>query len=207
MKKFISLHFIKLVLCLSVALLIGCAKRPELPPEESWQIHKTAVEKLTQFQTSGSFSYVSNTTKHYARFHWSQKNPSEYTLLITTPLGGKVVEIISTPTYAKVIDNKNNEYVEDNTETLLANLLHISLPLSQLQQLLIGLANDDKQTQITLNSQGLLERVNFDHQGKKWKITFKHYALQTKHRLMLPERIDLQQDDIKVTLKMTDWKY
>lgn len=198
---------IKITLILITLVMIGCAQKPQLPPEENWSLHQKQLEQLTHYQVSGSFSYLSPKTKHYARFFWNQRGPTEYVLLITTPLGSKVVDVISMPDHARIIDNKGTEYLDDNVEILLDKLMGMSLPLAKLQQLLIGLATEDEQTQLKLNKDGYLDQVTMQYDNKSWLINFKSYKKQQKRRLTLPERIELSQGEIKVTLRLTDWKY
>lgn len=169
------------------------------PPQ--WCIHQQAVQRITQYQSSGSFVYLSSKQKLYSRFFWKQYSPEHYKLLLTSPLGTTEVNLHVQPTVAELTDNKGNHYVGNNAEQIILSVSGMVIPLHNLRDWMLGLPGGSND--FILDNEHHLSRLNYQQGGLQWVVNYLSYTSLIKPPL--PSRLELQQGDQRIKLKIDCW--
>lgn len=171
------------------------------PTSPQWRAHEQAVQQLEQYQTRGSFAYLSDQKKVYARFFWQQYSSDRYRLLLTNPPGSTELDLNVQKNVVQLTDNQGKRYVSDNAEEMIRKLTGMAIPLDNLRQWMLGLpgeANDFK-----LDDQYRLNSLTYQQGGQIWTVDYQDYnnSLQPQ----LPSRLELKQGDQRIKLKMDNW--
>lgn len=198
-------RFVRL-LPLASLVLTACTltapQRPATSPTSPlWREHQQQVEKLTQYQTRGSFAYLSDKQKVYARFFWQQYSPDSYRLLLTNPLGSTEMELKVQKGVVQLTNNQGKRYVSDNAEEMVQKLTGMAIPLDNLRKWMLGLPGDA--SDFTLDSQYRLKQVNYSQNGLNWKVSYQSYSDDVTPSL--PESLELTQGGQRIKLKMNSW--
>lgn len=176
----------------------GPGKSPDSP---QWRQHQQAVRSLNQFQTRGAFAYLSDEQKVYARFFWQQFSPERYRLLLTNPLGSTEMDLNVQKNVVQLTDNQGKRYVSDNPEEMIRKLTGMAIPLNNLRQWMVGLPGEA--SDFALDDQYRLSKLTYQQGGQTWKVDYQSYS--TEVQPTLPNRLELQQGDQRIKLKMDNW--
>jgi outer membrane lipoprotein LolB len=171
------------------------------PTSPQWRTHEQAVQQLSTYQTRGSFAYLSDQKKVYARFFWQQFSPERYRLLLTNPLGSTEMDLNVQKNVVQLTDNQGKRYVSDNPEEMIRKLTGMAIPLNNLRQWMLGLpgeAND-----FALDDQYRLSKLTYQQGGQTWKVDYQGYSNEVQPTL--PNRLELQQGEQRIKLKMDNW--
>ncbi|MGJ0622759.1 lipoprotein insertase outer membrane protein LolB [Xenorhabdus bovienii] len=194
------------LLPLSAVLLTACTVTQ--PPtgtgsanSPQWHTREQQLQKLKNYQTRGSFAYLANEKKVYARFFWQQYSPDNYKLLLLNPLGTTELELFVQPNMIQLTDNKGKKYLSDTPEALIYQLTDMNIPLNNLKNWIIGLPGDAKDFQLDENY--LLKSVSSKKNGEIWKVNYQGYDASTMPAL--PNRLELTQGKNRIKLKMDNW--
>ncbi len=202
MRKANLRHLLPLASLVLAACTINPPKGPATSPTSpQWREHEAQVKKLEHYQTRGSFAYISDKQKVYARFFWQQYSPDSYRLLLTNPLGSTEMELKVQSGIAQITNNQGKKYTSNNPDEMIQKLTGMSIPLANLRLWMLGLPGDE--SDFTLDSQYRLSQVNYSQHGLKGKVVYQSYSDEVKPSL--PERLELTQDDQRIKLKMDSW--
>ncbi len=201
-------RFLRLIPVASL-LLAACSLTPQQqnqgtplnPQSPQWQSHQQAVKKITHYQTRGSFAYLSDKQKVYARFNWQQTAPDRYRLLLTNPLGSTEMQLDVQQSTVQLVDNKGKRYVSNDAEKMISELTGMDIPLNNMRQWILGLPGDA--TDATLNDQSLLKQVKYSRDGQQWQVNWLSY--DQKQDPAVPASLELKQGDQRIKLKMDNW--
>lgn len=171
------------------------------PTSPQWLAHEQAVQQLEQYQTRGAFAYLTDQKKVYARFFWQQYTPDRYRLLLTNPLGSTELELNVQKSVVQLTDNQGKRYVSDNPEEMIRKLTGMQIPLDNLRQWMLGLPG--QATDFSLDSQYRLNKLTYKQGDLTWVVTYQDY--NTDLKIPLPSRLELQQGDQRIKLKMDNW--
>ncbi|HDJ1441382.1 TPA: lipoprotein localization protein LolB [Serratia rubidaea] len=171
------------------------------PTSPEWRAHEQAVQQLNQYQTRGAFAYLSDSKKVYARFFWQQYSADRYRLLLTNPLGSTELELNVQKNVVQLTDNQGKRYVSDNAEEMIRKMTGMAIPMNNLRQWMLGLPGEA--TDFTLDDRYRLSKLNYQQEGLSWKISYQDYNSDTQPQL--PSRLELQQGDQRIKLKMDNW--
>lgn len=194
------------ILPLAAVLLAACtSNKPQGPGQSTtspqWQQHQQAVEKITQYQTRGSFAYLTDKQKVYARFNWQQTAPDRYRLILTNPLGSTELQLDAQGSVAQLVDNKGKRYSSNDAGKMISQLTGMDIPLNSLRQWMMGLPGDSSDFQ--LDDQYRLHTVNYSRDGEQWTVTYQGY--DSKQTPALPSNLELKQGNQRIKLKMDSW--
>lgn len=194
------------LLPLASLLLAACMTHPPKGPGKSpdspqWKQHVSQVQGLSQYQTRGAFAYLSDSQKVYARFFWQQTGQDRYRLLLTNPLGSTELSLTAGPDGAELIDNKGQRYQAHDAEEMLQRLTGMPIPLESLRQWILGLPGDA--TDYTLDDQYRLSALNYERNGKTWKVTYSGYSDSVQPTF--PSNMELSDGEQRIKLKMDNW--
>lgn len=171
------------------------------PTSPQWLAHEQAVQQLEQYQTRGAFAYLSDQKKVYARFFWQQYTADRYRLLLTNPLGSTELELNVQKNVVQLTDNQGKRYVSDNPEEMIRKLTGMEIPLNNLRQWMLGLPGEA--TDFRLDDQYRLSKLTYQQGDLIWTVTYQDY--NTDLKTPLPSRLELQQGDQRIKLKMDNW--
>ncbi|VEA74109.1 Outer-membrane lipoprotein lolB precursor [Serratia rubidaea] len=171
------------------------------PTSPEWRAHEQAVQQLNQYQTRGAFAYLSDSKKVYARFFWQQYSADRYRLLLTNPLGSTELELNVQKNVVQLTDNQGKRYVSDNAEEMIRKMTGMAIPMNNLRQWMLGLPGEA--TDFTLDDRYRLSKLNYQQEGLSWKVSYQDYSSDTQPQL--PSRLELQQGDQRIKLKMDNW--
>lgn len=197
---------LKLILLITIMFTIsGCAlqqyaRRSSLvgsAADYRWKQHKKKLQKIKQFNVSGSLAYFSNKTKSYARFNLTQKNNDNYKLILTSPLGSSFMTLTVNDNKAILQLPKNKIYYSNHVERLLKDVTGISIPLESLHAWLLGLSTN-LADEITEN--GYLKKTVLTQKDDTWQLTI--LAYYDAIPIALPAKMELagKQERIKFTI-------
>ncbi|CAI1505682.1 lipoprotein insertase outer membrane protein LolB [Serratia ficaria] len=171
------------------------------PTSPQWRAHEQAVQQLSQYQTRGSFAYLSDQKKVYARFFWQQFSPERYRLLLTNPLGSTELDLNVQQNVVQLTDNQGKRYVSDNAEEMIRKLTGMAIPLDNLRQWMLGLPGEADD--FALDDQYRLNKLTYRQGGQTWTVDYQDYHGDIKPQL--PSRLELKQGDQRIKLKMDNW--
>lgn len=171
------------------------------PTSPQWRTHEQAVQQLSTYQTRGSFAYLSDQKKVYARFFWQQFSPERYRLLLTNPLGSTEMDLNVQKNVVQLTDNQGKRYVSDNPEEMIRKLTGMAIPLNNLRQWMVGLPGEA--SDFALDDQYRLSKLTYQQGGQTWKVDYQGYSNEVQPTL--PNRLELQQGDQRIKLKMDNW--
>ncbi|WP_431222145.1 lipoprotein insertase outer membrane protein LolB [Serratia sp. L9] len=171
------------------------------PTSPQWRAHEQAVQQLEQYQTRGAFAYLSDQKKVYARFFWQQYSADRYRLLLTNPLGSTELELNVQKNVVQLTDNQGRRYVSDDPEEMIRKLTGMEIPLNNLRQWMLGLPGEA--TDFRLDDKYRLNKLTYQQGNLTWTVTYQDY--NTDLKVPLPSRLELQQGDQRIKLKMDNW--
>ncbi|QKJ86955.1 lipoprotein localization protein LolB [Paramixta manurensis] len=194
------------LLPLASLLLAACTiNKPHAPGQSpdspQWQQHQQAVQKVTHYQTRGSFAYISDKQKVYARFNWQQSAPDRYRLLLTNPLGSTELQLDAQGSVVQLVDSKGHRYVSNDAEKMISQLTGMDIPLNSLRQWILGLPGDASDFQ--LDNVYRLQSLNYQRNGQTWAVTYQGY--DNKVTPDLPSNLELREGDQRIKLRMDSW--
>ncbi|AYC19110.1 Outer-membrane lipoprotein LolB [Dickeya dianthicola] len=193
------------LLPLASVLLTACTlTQPTLPGKKptspEWREHEQKVQNLTHYQTRGSFAYISDRKKLYARFFWQQFSPQRYRLLLTSPLGSTELELQAGADSVQITDGQGKRYVGKDAQYMVQQLTGMAIPLDNLRQWMLGLPGDAQN--FALDERALLRSVNYQQGDQHWSVSYQSY---TNDPLPLPQSLELTQGEQRIKLKMDNW--
>lgn len=193
------------LLPLASVLLTACTlTQPTLPGKKptspEWREHEQKVQNLTHYQTRGSFAYISDRKKLYARFFWQQFSPQRYRLLLTSPLGSTELELQASTDTVQIVDGQGKRYVGKDAQYMVQQLTGMAIPLDNLRQWMLGLPGDAQD--FSLDERALLRSVNYQQGDQHWSVSYQSY---TDDPLPLPQSLELTQGEQRIKLKMDNW--
>lgn len=193
------------LLPLASLLLTACVTTPKgpgkSPDSPQWQQHQQQVAKISQYQTRGSFAYLSDKQKVYARFFWQQTGQDRYRLLLTNPLGSTELALNAQPGVVQLVDNKGQRYTDTDAEEMIGKLTGMPIPINSLRQWILGIPSDA--TDYKLDENYRLREVNYRQNGKNWVVSYGGYDTNTQPAL--PANMELREGDLRIKLKMDSW--
>lgn len=200
-----NLNLLRLFPLLSLLLTACTLTKPSgpatSPTSVQWREHQQAVQQLEQYQTRGAFAYLSDQKKVYARFFWQQYTPERYRLLLTNPLGSTELELNVQKSVVQLTDNQGKRYVSNDPEEMIRKLTGMAIPLHNLRQWILGLPGEA--SDFTLDDQYRLNKLTYQQGDLTWTVIYQDY--HTDLTPQLPSRLELQQGDQRIKLKMDNW--
>ncbi|AYC31720.1 lipoprotein localization protein LolB [Pseudomonas cavernae] len=188
-----------------LALLSGCAG---LPPHESlqgtgdparWQSHKQQTGSLDGWQISGKVGIRAPKDSGSGTLFWLQRK-DYYDIRLSGPLGRGAARLTGHAGDVVLEVANQGRYQADSPEALLEEQLGWKLPVSHLIWWIRGLPAPDSRSQLTLDSDSRLSRLEQDD----WQVEYLSYAEQNGY--WLPERMKLRGHNLDVTLVIKDWQ-
>lgn len=186
-----SVSVIAFAMCLITS---GCAP---LPPTTQDLPLRQSRSRITSFTLDGRIA-VHQGDRHYSgNISW-QHAAEHDEMLLTTPLGQGIAELIRNPADARLTLADRREFAAADWEELATRVLGISLPLTALPRWLVAEIPATAQD-VALDETGRLQHLRIDG----WRVSYLDY--ENENANALPILIELQRDDIDVRLKIDEW--
>ena len=202
MRKAHLVRLLPLASLMLAACSINAPKGPATSPTSpQWREHEAQIKQLEHYQTRGSFAYISDKQKVYARFFWQQYTRDNYRLLLTNPLGSTEMELKVQSGVAQLTNNEGKKYTSNNPDEMIQKLTGMSIPLANLRLWMLGLPGDE--SDFTLDSQYRLSKVNYSQHGQQGTVVYQSYSDDMIPSL--PNRLELTEGDQRIKLKMDSW--
>ncbi|MCV9877440.1 lipoprotein insertase outer membrane protein LolB [Brenneria izbisi] len=194
------------LLPLASLLLTACSLNQPTGPGKSqtspaWQQHQQQVRQLSQYQTRGSFAYISDRKRVSANFFWQDTPPQRYRLLLTNPLGSTELDLRAQPDGVQITDNQGKRYEGKDAEDMIQQLTGMAIPLNNLRQWIIGLPGDA--SEFTLDDRSLLKTITYRQGNQSWNVDYQRY--NTEVNPPMPVSLELVQGEQRIKLKMNNW--
>ncbi len=156
-----------------VLALAGCAANPLLPA-------RSPAAEISQFSFIGRLAVQQGETRHHVNIDWRHA-PATDEILLTTPLGQGVAEIIHDAAGARLTLADRRRFAAEDWSTLSQQVFGFPLPLKASSRWLLGDIADTEGWRVTV-----VERESAATDA-------------------LPTVIELERDDITVRLKIDEW--
>lgn len=162
-----------LVLWAFALLLAGCATVGAIP-------QRPTAQEITQFAFVGRLAVRHGETRHHVNVDW-RHDPVRDEILLTTPLGQGVAEIVRDAAGARLTLADKRGFAADDWSTLSRQVFGFPLPLRASARWLLGDIGTTEGWRVTV-----IER-------------------ETPAADALPTVIELERDDIALRLKIDEW--
>lgn len=201
---------VRLLIAVSVLLLAGCSQTPKKPAApihvqkpkvaQVEKSHQQQVSALNHWQAEGRLAAVHGQKGGNASFVWTQKG-DHYQIKLFGPFGSGAIHILGNSKYVELKEANGKTTKAQSPEMLLKKIAGWQVPLSGLQYWMRGIPAPVGQSHAqTYNDQGLLMR--FVQQG--WTVDYEGY--QDSASLSLPNKLRLQNGNVRVKMIVTSWK-
>lgn len=196
-------HGLLYVLILIIA--VGCAEIPMMQSvtgpevEALWQQRQAGLRNIKAWAIKARLGIKTSQDGGSATLHWAQQ-AHLYKMRIIAPFGQGTFEIKGGHGKVSLLTDKNELIEASDPDTLMMENLGWSVPVLGLQYWVLGLPDPDSTaTGQEIDASGRLIRL----QQNGWDISFTRY--QTVGDKELPDKLTLENQDIRVRLVIQDW--
>lgn len=197
----------RLLATIASALLIGACSispttAPTSPPPSlaQWQSHQTRVSALSDWQIIGKVGFRTPDQASSASLNWQQKG-SRFEIHLTGPFGQGGVELSGTKEQVQLNIAGRGEFLTDEPEKLLFEQIGWDIPVTTLLDWIRGIPSPNRPATFELDDRGRLATLN----QAQWQLRYHSY--QRVESLWLPKKIQLQRDQILLTLVIKRWAH
>ncbi|KAA0014197.1 lipoprotein localization protein LolB [Billgrantia pellis] len=191
-----------LTMGLFLALLAGCAT-PRTPPSEApvvdrWEAQRERLEALDTWVLIGKAGLRTPQETTSANLDWSQHS-HYYRMLISGPFGSGR-NLLEGREGRFTLTNAEGRFEAETPEALMQQQLGWSLPVGSLADWIRGLPAEHSQHRLERDDDGFPQRLEQDG----WLIEYRDWT--EAESLILPRRLVMEYDDLRVTLVVTEWR-
>lgn len=202
MKTFLK----SIYLSLAAGLLSSCAlwapqtpapTAPEPGQQVDWVTHVRDLTLLREWQIRGKIGIRTETDGGSAYLDWTQSFDSFY-ILLSGPLGQGSTIVSGNPSGAR-LENSDGTFVSDSPEQLVLEHTGWQIPIKNLLYWIKGIPAPYGNVAMTRTELGTI--ATLDQDG--WHLQYDRYG--NALNALLPQRIKIHKDDLKVTLVIKEW--
>ncbi|MDN2664971.1 lipoprotein insertase outer membrane protein LolB [Psychromonas sp. 14N.309.X.WAT.B.A12] len=196
----------KIVTLLLMITLTGCSQFNtsediSVPSNLTWQQHQKQLQQLDDWILTGKLAIFLESERQTANIYWRQQGDN-YAIQLTTFIGTRILQITKNEQGVEIIDNDDQIYTGQDTNALIKQLAPgLDLPIQALQQWIKG--NPEKAPYQLNDQQQVSNLLGTDSSGNQWEIRYQQY--QDFSGFYLPRKIDLNRDDIKLKIAVSQW--
>ena len=186
-----------------LAVLAGCRSLPPAPPPppaESWDARRTQLQSLQSFHLRGRVAVAAGDEGFNASLRWTQQGDRSE-LALEGPLGVGGAQISASGDELTVLTAHGERIESSAAHAELAARLGFDPPLASLRYWVLGVPDPAQPVEESLDpaQQRLAALVQ---QG--WRVEYQSYAAMSGE--VLPARMTLQRDAVRVRLLVDDWQ-
>jgi len=200
----------KKILCLLfIMTLSGCSQfnasdsdDAPLSTNLTWQQHQQKLQQLDHWTLTGKLAIFLENERQTANIYWQQQGDN-YSIQLTTFIGTRILQVTKNEQGVEIINNDDQVFTGQDANTLIKQLSPgLDLPLAALQQWIKG--NPAKASYQLNEQQQVSELLGLDESQNLWQVSFQQYQLFSG--TVLPKKVDLKRDDIRVKIAINQWK-
>jgi outer membrane lipoprotein LolB len=185
--------------------LSGCSQLAHKDPVQTtdWQLHKTQVQNITQWQILGKLGVKVPNDGSSANLQWHHA-PQNYQIDLSGPFGSGKMTIISKDNQVSLTEAGSTPRIAPTAEELIRKTTGWNIPVAQLAYWVKGIpAPNAKVKDMAFNTEGLISEM----EQLGWKITYGSYlsVATPSAPIALPNRIVAEFNDIRLTLVIREW--
>ncbi|TSA19558.1 MAG: outer membrane lipoprotein LolB [Betaproteobacteria bacterium] len=190
-----ALHRVVLV---GLIALAGCATPPPAPLRVPVLV--PAIQPLTAFTLEGRIALRTGDENISGGLRWTRQGSHDH-LVLTTPMGGAVAEVLREGERVEVTDHKGQRRVSMAGLAGLDELVGVKLPLDELSWWLAGAVRVGVPHRATRDDEGRLAYLEY----ADWRIDLRRY--QSVGERSLPHKLTVRRgDDFELRLVVDQWQ-
>jgi outer membrane lipoprotein LolB len=194
-------HFI-LTLFLSLTLA-GCSLMPWSSDDDAEVLTFLPADQLNQWDLTAKFSVSTKDGTESGSIRWIL-NPDEERLDVLSPTGSVVAQLTMTESEAR-LKTDDRETVAKDADTLLKDVMDISLPVNALRYWVRGLDSPDLPLEsVEKDGEGRITELSQDG----WQLAYNgNISIESgSHRFEVPRRLTATRGDIEIRWASTEWQ-
>ncbi|HVN46514.1 MAG TPA: lipoprotein insertase outer membrane protein LolB [Steroidobacteraceae bacterium] len=183
-----------------LALVAGCRTLPPAPPRgQSWEVQRADLQALGHFELRGRVAVAAGDEGFNASLRWIQQDDrSEVTL--GGPLGVGGAQLTASGDDLTVVTARGERIESSAAHEALAARLGFDPPLRSLRYWVLGVPDPAQPASVALDP--IQQRLSaLDQEG--WHVEYQSYVSRGDD--VLPARMTLQRDAVRVRLLVDDW--
>jgi outer membrane lipoprotein LolB len=186
---------------LVLALLAACRTAPPpRPVENSWDVRRQQLQARAHFELKGRVAVAAGNEGFNADMHWLQQGDHSQ-LTLEGPLGVGATQISATGNELTLITSRGEHIGSDQAHAALVQRLGFDPPLPSLRYWILGVPDPAQPATEELDASQ--QRLTALSQGG-WHIGYADYAAAGGE--MLPARLTLQRDNVRVRVLVDAWQ-
>ena len=184
-----------------VALAAGCRTTPPLPPAAvSWEQRRPQLQARTHFELKGRVAVAAGEEGFNASLRWTQDGTRSL-LMLEGPLGVGGAQVTAYGDQLSLVTSSGERIDNAAARAELAARLGFDPPLSSLRYWVLGVPDPAQPATEALDpTQQRLAALTQDG----WHVDYQRYV--TAGGELLPARLTLQRDAVRVRLAVDDWR-
>ena len=192
-----------LVLLGLVPLLIGCShiakKTPvAIPVNMNAEQRAEFLKRQQYWSLQGRIGIITKDSSDSASFHW-EKSHQQSKLRIYGMLGNTYATVTQSSDHAKIELSADEIYYGDNAQQLLYQKTGWYIPVSELEQWMMGLASNS--AVLTLNDNQLIQQLTY----APWQVHYRKYA--DFNGLIMPQKLKVTHPQITLKFSIHQWQF
>ena len=141
----------KLFIAVLIILLNACAspqKHTSSIDSALWEKHQQQVKHINQWNISGRIAISTEDNGGQADLFWAQKNDQHYDIKLVAPFGGGTSYLQGRPQGVLLTTSDGQQIMEQDTETLLAQIQDWHFPVSGVRDWLLGIPSPNSESRL-----------------------------------------------------------
>jgi outer membrane lipoprotein LolB len=186
---------------LGLLALAGCHTLPVATSASApWESRRPALQGLAHFLVKGRVAVATGATGFNANLRWEQDGDSAH-LTLDGPLGIGGVQVNSQGETLEVINAHGEHIGNDQARAELRTRLGFDVPLASLRYWILGVPRPEASAEESLDpAQQRLDGLTQDG----WHVAYGAYV--DAHGQVLPARLTLEREAVRVRLVVDDWQ-
>jgi len=188
---------------LGLAFLSGCSMLPWSSDDGSEVLTFLPASQLEQWDMTAKFSVTSSEGTESGTVRWINE-PTTERIDILSPTGSVVARLTIDATEARLVTD-DGERIASDAETLLAEVMQVSLPVDALRFWVRGLdAPDLPVDSVSKDNEGRIIELTQD----RWQLAYSGTVSVTSgsDRFEVPRRLTVARGDLEIRWASTEWQ-
>ncbi len=191
-------RLLPLLLALLAAACSPTPPRPDIDPQQQWQLRQQQLGQLNRWELSGRLAVLNEDEAWHMNLMWQQRD-EHYSLNIIAPLGQGSMRLHGDAVQVMLQTDEGETLNASSPEELLLQHLGWKVPVSALRYWVLGLPAPGEYVP-TLDEFGRLSKL----QQAGWEIAFLDY--QPRPGGELPRKVFINNHQVRVKLVIGDWQ-
>ena len=168
----------------------------------TWEQQQQKLQQLDHWTLTGKLAIFLEKDRQTANVYWQQQGDN-YSIQLTTFIGTRILQVTKNEQGVEIINNDDEVFTGPNANTLIKQLSPgLDLPIAALQQWIKG--NPANASYQLNDQQQVSELLGLDESQNMWQVSFQQYQFFSGN--VLPKKVDLKRDDIRVKIAINQWK-